>query len=740
MRKLIALIILLGATLLPSALLRAAAPQITASENFYDSALKASYFRGNAVLTHDDFNVEADEIAYFQAEGKAVATGNVRVTQLGFRLVCRQLTYFPDKKEFASEDFRVGAPPFIITGKSFSGSQKHIRFTEAEIFLNEPGPEVPSAAVSGGSFYPGDRIELENVKFGAFGVRVLKLRRFTQGVNDPAIRFTGDVGIRKNLGAYFQTETLFPMGKDLHLGAMLDAYTGRGGLIGPALDYSKRAGDLSVDTEFRGGYIHDFGSRGADVLWQPVPKNRYYLDLRNKLAYGDNFWINTQFTRWSDSEFTRDFRSKDFRNNQQPDNFLDATYIWKNTYLSLFTRVDTNDFYNVGERLPELRIDHSPTELIKDTGILHSYSASYVNLRNQYYIMGTPTLGMPYGYVPRLGSFPSVYFYAPVPVFDFSTRYDRFDFNYNLRRPMNLGSWLTVTPVAGVRVTHYELSPSTRYFLNYDSFTRWLGQLGGDAEVHINGQWAVDSKTWGIDGIRHRLTPFAQYRWLPNGDRDNYRGYRLDHFSPVAYAQEIDIEANRNIDFITYTNVVRYGFRNVVETKTKEGSRELLRFDLFQDYNFEPWPGQPNWEGIYGRATIMPARWLSLGYEQKIRTENFKTEYDRYSITVTDADLWSVTLFTEYLHPDMPSYYFPNNASNLLEQYGADVFYKLSDKWGVRFYGLYDANLNKLIENRYSLRQRIGRSWDIEYEVSFRDNNARDDGIGFSISLAYIRF
>lgn len=50
----------------------------------------------------------------------------------------------------------------------------------------------------------------------------------------------------------------------------------------------------------------------------------------------------------------------------------------------------------------------------------------------------------------------------------------------------------------------------------------------------------------------------------------------------------LDLGTLRNADEIAATNTMRFGVQNVFETRDDEyGSREIARFDVYQDVNFD---------------------------------------------------------------------------------------------------------------------------------------------------------
>lgn len=757
-----------------------AAPQITASETLFDNAAQAVIYKGNALLVDDDFVVNADEITFYRRENRAVAVGDVRISQEGFRYVGESLTYWPDKREFASTRFRIGAPPYFVEGESFSGSRGEIRFQNAIIYLNEPAKETPSLNAASGIIYPNDRIEAEGIRLGLGGRNILPftIPATTQRFEDPGIRLRGSIGYSDDDGVFFRTETLAPVAPGLRLGAAIDGYTSRGVLAGPLADFYSNNPDNTFLTQIRTAYIDDSGNRRQDTLNVPIRESRYALSLHHHQRINQDLTLTTKLDRLSDSEFWRDFRDWRYEADPQPDNFAEIAYLWDNTYISAFTRIEMNEFSETREKLPEIRIDRLPTP-IADTGIFYAFNASYARYRNSYENISYPPPPPPsfiYSPPSYLYSMTVVGTYDPEPPSQYSPTpaapltfadasfaettidFGVFDTGLYLSRPFKPTSWFTFTPVLGGRFTHYHdfdvdgPAVGTSYPIAFprgstdDSASIWQAEIGFDAEAQITGSWDIQSKLWKIDGLRHRLMPIIQYRWLP---RDSYWSTEQGNafYGQIAAPLRPELSlANQRIGFAQPDqNVLRFGLRNLLETRSKDfGARELLRLDLYQDINFHPQSrpfittDEPNWAATYAEASITPASWLALKWEQRLYTEDLSSSGHRLTMTIKDGEQWSLSLYHEYLPRAITQ--DPRYFNESLEGYGANLYYQLLRNIGINIGLFYDSTLGEVTLQRYGIRQSIGRSWEVEYRVDVRDNSAREDDLRFSIALAYLNF
>ena len=693
--------------LVAGATLSASQPSITADENYYDGETQQLVFLGEAVFEHENTLVEADEIHYDRTAEKITALGNVRVTQPGVRLVGHRLVYHVRERRFESDAFRIGIPPIIAEGSGFAGTPEDLDLRDTTFYLGEPHPRAPRVDAGETRIRNRETLSLREVRFspgffpGGVNAPAIPLPDFSGPMEDPGIRFSGGLGYRRNLGAYFQTDTLFPVTSGLRLGGSLDGYSKRGFLLGPSLHWFGDGPTHQWNTALSSGFIRDGGERGEDRLLAPIDRDRGYFALRHQQVSAEHFRLTAKIDWWSDSEVVRDFREDLFRTDQEPDNFVEASYLWSNTLLTFFTRYDPNEFHPTVERLPELRVDHLGSE-IGVTGVRMEYSLAYSRLRA------------------------SRYQFAPNPA-DGLVRYrentDRWDGWQVLRRPLRLTPWADLTPMAGWRMTHWRGADGIP-----DSYTRWMGLVGFDLALRAHATWEREEPGWGINGIRHLLNPVVQYRWMPGGKGDPSRIIAMDRPVYSPYAPPLDFHQMRDIDLLDDRHLVRFGLENLFQTRSRrEGTRTLLDANLYQDLYLSQSPSGRSWHATYAQVGFRPAGWLEIDWEHHLHTASMRRVADRVRISLIDGDVWRLTLFSEFL-------------KSAFEQYGAEFQTRLNDTLGFRTTLRFDRDLSRWTEQRYAILQQLGQSWEIEYRVSAIRGSTREDDFRFSVGLRFLGF
>jgi LPS-assembly protein len=416
------------------------------------------------------------------------------------------------------------------------------------------------------------------------------------------------------------------------------------------------------------------------------------------LAHG--LTLSGQLYYWSDSYVTRDFRDENFRNLQTPDTWFEAAKTGDNFVVSLFTRVQVNDYSLIQERLPEVRFDGLPIEI--GGGVYHRMNAGVAALREDD----------PFG--------------------SGTIRSDRADLYYGVNRPFSPREWLSFTPTAGVRVTHYER-------LNEGSprggnFTRVLGELGFDAKLfQSSATWDYKNKRWDIDGLRHVITPHVAYRLSPSADVGRGDIPSIDRDVISSYLRPLGIADRRDIDSLPALNTFRFGVDNVLQTRDpRHGSRDLVRLDLALDQYASAESATSAGEArnrtdLHTFFALNPARWLRYDVYSRSTVQTGEIQELNTGLTVHDANVWSFRLGTYYLEDPV--------AVRQIQEYTADYGLRLNEIYSVQARFRYDSRNSRFAEQTYAFRQRLSRTWTVSYELSLYDGPRREDDLGVAVRV-----
>ena len=668
------------------------APVVHADETSVDLATGVAVLTGHARAEYRSALLLADELRVNQATGEVAAKGNFTITSGPLRLLAASGTYNLNTGTFKVLDMRAGEPPYYVVAAEAEGTQKEMILTRAVVTYNEPGGVSPTLTADRILYVPGKKISGENAFLGLGSRRLIPLAKFDQPIADALVpTVSARAGYDHAFGAFLDVDVRVPVWPGIKLGADIGEYTERGPIAGPVGSYRYAGDGQDVTGGFTSGFIHDRGTLGTDILGRPVPANRGYFDWSHQQIIDENLTITGQYNWWKDSEVLRDFRQDVFNKVQQPDSFFEGVYAGNNYFIDLFTRIAPNNFEQVQQRLPELRFDQAPTAI--GGGFYERLDAGFAALREDSLFSGP------------------------------SLRSDRFDAFYSIDRPIFPTEWLSVTPVVGGRMTYYDKAINGR-----QNYTRWLGEVGADAELRTSGTFDYQNALWGINGLRHLLTPVVSYRYIPEVSRGQAYIPPIDREVFSTDLQPIELGTMRNLDDLHGSHVLRVGLDNLLQTRDAGyGSRDLLRFNLTSDLNISTEPGQHRWSDLYQEIAITPASWMTFSVFDRVSTRTFGLHEFNSQLDLSDREWWGVRLSSTYL-------------KNQIEQYFAEYDQRINEVWKGLVRVRYDAMVNRWNEVTFGLRQNLRNTWSVRYEVSWSHGQQREGSFGLNVQVDLLRF
>lgn len=730
----------------------------------FDEANKKMIATGEASLTYGDLILRANRIEYDQESGVADAIGNIRISQKGYRFLADRLKIGIQTQEVEAFDVRFGSPPIYAEAATATGSNTRIELHDAKVYYREPDKFTPTMSIDKFVVEDGEIVDSEKVLFEVLGFPVWYLPSLKIPTDVEPFRVRAKLGTRGNLGVFAQTQILFPLNETWFAGGNLDIYTDRGLLIGPAFRYMNETEDSSSDFFISTGWIHDSGDRGVDIFGESVPKDRYYFEGFLNNTWGDKNHLHGVYHIYSDPEIQRDLHFDDFYDNQQPDNFLEYQYQEQDWSFSAFVRADLNHFFSSDflpfvnetssqafvfqEKLPEVRFDLHPQHL--GGGFYHEFSASAAQNGHSFYLTNDreqETFTSLDGFyriqnTSRFGEGGSLNFFAGVRALEMRdvptaviTGWERSTFRlpYPAYSPM--------FPFAGEAMGLRDIE--------YEDFSQLIGDIGFNLEGEFFRTWDTQNNTWKIDGLKHVVKPYVQVRHN-SVDEDNGPGSG----SNLLYVKDTnlpnwDLATRRDALFAQDQTLARIGIKNEVYTKRKDyGSHQLFSWNLAGDYFFEG-PFEDDVSFVYSEVSANPAPWLQIGMFQRFSTEHLKLWEWNSRIRITDADIWYVEYRNSLAKLDqgfgyLGSAVFPKSGAPFpfldVDQHSLEVGARINNNFRTRLIFRYDVVLRKFTEQHYSLFQKFGRSVELEYRLTLRENAIREDDWAFRIGLELVSF
>ncbi len=687
----------------------AALPELSSLQPIeYDEASQRLVALGEAQLQLDESYLQADRITYYQAFGLADAEGNVELNRSGYRLLADRLSYDSEGQIFSVSDFRSGRWPFHLEGATAGGSTEAVSIQDGVLYYGNPGPFSINARAKEADYSSADggEIKLKKTTFRIGKVPIFYLPAYTQSLDQPPYYLEVDGGFDDELGLYLQTTSLIPIKPWLRLGANFDIYTERGVLVGPTAQYIYNNDTHRIQGAINSGYIQDQGNTREDVLGREIDQERGFLEWRHKHHIGQRVTLTASTSYWSDSEVTRDFRDNYFEENRRPDNFVEGSYAGDNYFITAFSRFRPNDYELVQERLPEIRLDWLPTPLLS-TSTYHQGSVSYARLREDFSDLD--------------------------PFFADPAETDRLDLNYRVQHPLRLTNWLTFSPLAGARITHYANQQSAFSVIDTaeDSVTRDIFEVGFDLEARAYAIYPTLNKTWDVDGLRHTVRPVMRYRYYSEPD-DTADIVAIERRVFDTNRPALDLGDLRYVDQIEQQHLMRLGVENRYQTRASGGaygSRDLAELNFYQDILFErsqradnPAEKQDTLHATWIEFILSPAAWLRFDLATRVRTGELDIEEIRTRTALVSGEIWELGFSTDFIEEQ-------------IDQYVIDFAQKLNESFTLFADARLDARTNELMDSRIGLITRIGSAWQIVYALTFRDRAVRESELEFDIAV-----
>ncbi|HEY1108798.1 MAG TPA: LPS assembly protein LptD [Opitutaceae bacterium] len=724
----------------------ATTPDITSDKQEILQATGEARLTGNARLTDGTLLLLADEMIYNRGSNTITATGHIVYTRGDIRLLADRFVYDRTKETFTADNIRVGRYPYFIEGFSASGSRKEITIQRARASYGEPGPWQPTLSAATIVFSPDTQeIKSQDVMLGIGHTQPIPIPRFNHRFAAPAL-FAADslsAGYRRSLGVFAEGSLLAPVAPGLRLGADIGVYTDRGVMVGPSGRYFNEKDPEKLSGFFRSGYINDHGDKGFDnVFGKAVPEERAYAEWQHRQQLTPDLTLTASANWWKDPEVYRDFRSRSFYRVQEPDTFVEAVYTGQNYFLSAFARPQPNRFHRVQERLPEVRFDLLPTPL--GQGFIHRFNASAAMLREDPIY---PRIRWPWD--PFLLDLVEM---AGASSLTSSTDYfgqfstTRLDAYYGVERPIPVRDWLTITPVAGGRVTHYTNSKIGGTDLS--DYTRGLGEIGADAVLRLSGTFDYKNPRWKIDGLRHLFTPRVSYRYIPDADKGRNRLPQIDRRARIArypefpaavpyddeaynylpYLQPLGLGDIRSVDDLRATNTLRLSLDNVLQTREpKGGSRDLVALNVGTDFRFRRTAREKNISETHVEVALTPASWLQFDAYQSFAEKSFDTQEFNSGVTIRDGRAWSLRFSNNFLRDQ-------------IEDYMVEGRRRINERLEALTRLRYDVRTRRFTEQSYGVVQNLGNTWLVSYTVSVYEGRARESSFGFNVQIDTVRF
>lgn len=654
---------------------------------------------GNVRVRFSDVTMTCDRARYDSATGDIHAEGNVAiVSESGGSWHGESIDFNHKTGEglFGTGVLRFGA--FTVHAPDVARDDEAILHArEATVTTCTNAPSAWHWSVTGTARYKDKEfLELRNAVARLWDIPVMWYPYYYRDLNtDYGWRFLP--GYTGKWGAYLKTGYVYPIAGDaegdrlLYGKTALDLRSEFGVGVGQELTWSTQGGLFGEDTTQWGRLSlyyanHHDDQKAEDRNWESsYNEHRWSIGFAERLDFSPRDFLSIAGEAVSDSQFRTDYRELAVRASSQPLAIANYEHRENAWVTSLTLSGPLNSFYAGVRRLPEWGLDILPQNVLGVPKLYYESQtvAGWLERQPAKY----DAANFRYSYQPGNWAY-----------------YDtlRIDTRHVFRRPFTLAEGVTFTPRAGWRGTYYGDA------MDGSSLFRSLFEFGATLQARY---WRDFAR------IRHTLVPYLDFTWVP-GSQDGaddvpYAFDRLD--------QEYEWRDRYRSDGLTpnhrYTGL-RFGLRNLLQNRTKNGLTRLLDLDLYGVYVFQT---QDHWVRWTHRQQIRNGRipaarrvkedtglrvlGLSGSYSPfknfELATDfQYDPEENRLAFWDINAryNISALTLYLGYLrrHHDVYDYYWADTVQDAVV-YGGFI-HRLSDTLEWSLYARYNLEYDDLEE------------------------------------------
>jgi len=658
--------------------------------------------RGDVGVYTDDASLFADEIQYDIKSGQIFLEGNVRIYSTSGMFTGDRATYNVKTKQTSAGNFRAkfqqfqmqAQRGFTIGARAFEGS---------DVIATTHDLSTPDYHLRAGKVrvYADDRVVLKDVSLWVGEVPVFWWPYIYQPL-DESISFGLAGGFSELWGAFALIQYGFPIAPYLDGVAHIDPRSKRG--VGLGLDFIFQPTEDGKNDGLLSFYYLDDQNPNLNFTSLPRPiigSERYRIQYDQKLSLTESLYGRARIDVLSDQFVMQDFFQNEFALNPQPDNYVFFTYHSDNYAATLLGQFQANEFFQTVERLPEGAFESARTPWF---GLPIFYeSSTTVGFLQQGFAEGT-TL---------------------IPNYD-TLRADTW---HQWSYPAKFFGWLNIIPRAGLRATYYEQTTlAAAPFSHTGAEVKPIANAGIEGSFKLTRTFDnIDSRAWGLDGMRHTIQPYFDYSHVSNFGFSPASRLLYDTLQPTTQYDLIQFPDFNAVDSIDDWDILRLGFRNRLQTRRDASTVNWLELDTFLDVNFNNPYSQNDFSNLFNSLRFEPVPWAYVSIQSQFPlTSTGFTEINTELNVMLSPEL-QVTLGHRYLDNNP---FFEN--SNLF-RYGG--YGRLNDHWSFSMLHQIEAEDGTIESQQYTVHRDM-TSWVASVGAIIRDNRGVDEfGVMFTVTL-----
>jgi LPS-assembly protein len=656
--------------------------------------------------------LSADHAWVNTTNGDSVAEGKVRIQRDNQVFVGERIQYNFKTKQMVAEQFRTGRAPVFAAGRGLHGDTTNQTYSATNAFVTSDDFSQPILRLRAHhiKIIPGKRIEATHAVLYVGDVPVFYFPYYSRNLGERANNFNFIPGYRTSYGEFLLTSYTWFLNPELDGKLHLDYRSARGLGYGPDANFHLgRWGEGS----FKYYYTYDNDpASGTNGLDAPVESSRQRVYFSYQANPATNLNVKSLVRYQSDIGVVKNFFEGEYRQDPQPDTFVEVNKFWQNFSLDVLVHPRVNDFYETVERLPDVRLSGFRQQLWS-TPVYYQSESSV-------------------GYYERLFAETNG---APIPSPNFAAT--RADTYHQLLLPETFFGWLNFTPRAGARFTYYSetTGPGATNFSASEE-GRAVFNTGAEVSFKASRLWPeLESKAFGLDGLRHIIEPSVNYVFVP---RPNVQPNELPQFDYVLSSfglLPIEFPEFNAIDSVDSAETFRLGLRNKLQTKRGGKVVDYLDWEVFTDWRLRPHTNQETFSDLYSDLVWRPWSWLTVQSQTRFGINEDALNMSLVNLTFQPNNTWSWTVGHFYLRNDFnssdPTALGPGN-----DLITSSMFWRVNENWGFRATHHYDVQGHRLQEQYYTIYRDL-RFWTVALTAGVRDSEGgpRDVTVAFTFSL-----
>jgi LPS-assembly protein len=670
----------------------------------YDPRTGIATYTNGVVLKYGDTTLMAKTIQVNPQTTESFAQGDVIILREGAQIWRGERIHYNFKtRVMSTSSFRAGQLPYFIAASNLvtvPTNNSYIGTNGTFTTDDNPNPNYKIRAKKI-VIIPGKSIEARHAVLYVENVPVFYFPYYHREAGRHPNNYEVLVGYRSAWGPFILNTYNWYWNERLHGSINFDARGRRGLAGGPDFKWHDKTFGEGL---LRYYYAHDIDPENVFGFRTPDEE-------RQRLYFQDQWTLRTNLTvksivSWESDPFVRrDFFESEYHDSVQRASFVEANQAWQNWNLNGLAQFRVNDFQEMVERLPDVKLTGLRQQIYK-TPLFYESESSIGYFRHVF--PAETNINSPH----------LMNYYS-------ATRADTY---HQVVLPLNFFGWLNVIPRVGERLTYYgeanERGSTTdedvRSVFNTGAEVTWKA-----SRVYRNAQ----SDLLEINGLRHVIEPSVNYVYVPDPDVRPHHLPQFDSELPSSRLQPIEFPDYNSIDSIDSQQVVRFGLRNKLQTKRDGRVDNFLNWAVYTDLRLSRHHGQKEFSDIYSDFDLSPRSWMDISSETRYSVDEGRFREANHFLTLRPNDTWSISLGHHY-RIDTPELGRGNNVIS------TTVYFRLNENWGIRISEHFEAR-DGVLEYQYYTVYRDFRSWTAGLTLRVRENRVgpNDYTVAFTLSL-----